>query len=114
MIGGNIVLQLQYKAFDETVTNELGEQELGEQEPVWLDYIKLTGWLDLSTGSAQYNNYNAKLTESSNIFICDYVKIDKSEKELRAICDGAMYDVTYIDDPMGLHQQIEIYLKRVE
>ena len=114
MIGGNTVLELQFKAFDDTAVNSLGEQETGEQSPVWRFYKRLTGWLDLSTGTAQYNNYNAKVAESSHLFICDYQKIDKKEKELRAIVDGAMYDVDFIDDPLNLNAQLEIYLSKVE
>lgn len=114
MIGGNIVLELQIKAFNDTTTNSIGEQETGEHSPVWLPYKKLTGWLDLSTGTAQYNNYNSKVAESSHIFICDYQKLDKKEKELRAIVNGAMYDVDFIDNPMELNAQLEIYLSKVE
>ncbi len=114
MIDGNIVLKLQIKAFNETESNALGEQETGEQSPVWLDYMSLTGWLDLSTGNSTYNNYNAKVAESSHIFICDYQKIDKKEKNLRAVFDEAVYDVVFIDNPMNLDQHLEIYLNKVE
>ncbi len=114
MIGGNTVLELQIKDFDEAEINLLGEQGTGEQSPVWRDYMSLTGWLDLSTGNSTYNNYNAKVAESSHIFICDYQKVDKKEKDLRAVFDGAVYDVVFIDNPMNLNQHLEIYLNKVE
>ena len=114
MIDGNIVLKLLIKAFNVTESTALGEQETGEQSPVWLDYMSLTGWLDLSTGNSTYNNYNAKVAESSHIFICDYQKIDKKEKNLRAVFDEAVYDVVFIDNPMNLDQHLEIYLNKVE
>ena len=106
MIGGNINLELQIK--DGTEKNALGEQLKS-----WKHYKTLFGFLDLSTGTTNYTNYNAKVEESSHVFICDYVKIGAKDTELRAICDGAMYDVKYIDDPMNLHEHLEIFLKYI-
>lgn len=107
MIGGNIELELQIK--DGETKNELSEQVTG-----WKQHKTLWGFLDLSSGSTNYTNYNAKIEESTHVFICDYTEIGARDTELRAVCNGAMYDVTYIDDPMNLHEHLEIFLKKVE
>jgi len=106
MIGGNIQAVLQQKSG--FTTNEIGERI---QE--WTDAQTLTGWLDLMNGDSKYSTYNAKLQESTHIFLCDYVPIDRNPKDKRLMVGGMTYDVLLIDDPMEMHQQIEIYLRLV-
>lgn len=105
MIGGNITGTIQIS----TTTNN----EIGEPVKAWVDVQNLTGWLDLQAGDSKYTTYGAKLQESTHIFIADYVRLDASIKaeNSRMIIDGGRYDVMLIDDPMGLHKQLEIYLK---
>ena len=91
------------------------KNSIGEQEKTWADVQTIKGWLDLSSGNSNYTTYNAKVQESTHMFIADYVHLDariKAENS-RAIIDGGRYDVTLIDNPMGLKQgsQLEIYLK---
>lgn len=105
MIGGNIEAVLQQ--CKKSSTNNIGERV---QE--WSDTHKLWGWLDLSTGDSKYN-YDAKLQESTHIFICDYSQIDRKTDNKRLMVNGVIYDILLIDDPMELHQQLEIYLKYV-
>ena len=105
MIGGNTNIELQVKT---TVKNEIGEAV-----KTWKTVQTLPGWLDFSSGEAKYNNFNAKIQESTHIFIGDYAAIDPqiTAENSRAIVEGSRYDVLFIDDPMGRHRQIEIYLK---
>lgn len=105
MIGGNIEAMLQQKSGSEV-------NSIGERIQAWSDYLKLWGWLDLSTGDSKYN-YDAKLQESTHIFICDYTAVDRKADNKRLVVNGNIYDVLLIDDPMELHQQLEIYLKYV-
>lgn len=131
MIGGNIEAVIQLKT--STTKNKIGERI-----PQWEDVVKLKGFLDLSAGDSKYTTYNAKIQESTHIFICDYANIvalgtewlwdemdflnsfinTKSEETIqiisensRLIVNGKTYDVMLIDDPMGLHKHLEIYLK---
>lgn len=106
MIGGNIEVVLQQK--NRSVANEIGERI---QE--WSDVKRLSGWLDLQTGDSKYSNFSAKLQESTHIFLCDYVAIDRTANDKRLVVNGTVYDVLLIDDPMELHQQLEIYLRYV-
>ena len=133
MIGGNISAILQIK-----FTNK---NEIGEAEKIWVNAYSLTGWLDLSSGDST-TNYNAKTQESTHIFLCDYDSlialtddfpwdllnfeqnyivddptdipfIKLTSDNARMIISNVVYEVQLIDDPMGMHQHLEIYLKYV-
>lgn len=73
----------------------------------------LTGWLDLSGGDSKYTTYNAKVQESTHMFIAGYKPLSERIKaeNSRMVIDGRVYDIMLIDDPMGMHEQLEIYLK---
>ena len=103
MIGGNTEAVLQQMTGSAT-------NAIGEQIQAWSDSVTLWGWLDLSTGDSRYK-FDAKLQESTHIFITDYTPIDQKPTDKRLKVNGVVYDVLYIDDPMGLHQHLEIYLK---
>ena len=105
MLGGNTEAILQQ-------VSTSGKNAIGEQTSTWTDVQRLTGWLDLSSGDSKYT-YNAKLQESTHIFLCDYVPIDRKTADKRLLVNGVGYDVLLIDDPMELHQHLEIYLKMV-
>lgn len=106
MIGGNTTISIQTKT---TIKNAIGESV-----ETWNTVQNLIGWIDLSGGSSSYTTYDAKIQDSTHVFICDYVPLDASIKaENSKIIDdgGKVYDVMLIDDPMNLHKQWEIYLK---
>lgn len=123
MIGGNV------KAVLQVSTTE--KNEIGERVPVWHDVPVtmpgrkepgLFGWLDLQSGDSKYTTYNAKVQESTHLFICDYLPIPATleieGKTVRVSAENARmvtltqkYDVMLIDNPMGLNKQLEIYLK---
>ena len=105
MIGGNIEAVLQRKSGSTT-------NAIGERIQKWAKVQTLTGWLDLQAGDSKYT-HNAKLQESTHIFICDYVPIDRKADNKRLMVNGTVYDVLLIDDPMELHRQLEIHLRHV-
>ena len=104
MIGGNKTATIQVK----TST----KNEIGEGIKTWTDKQQLTGWLDLMSGDSRYTTYNAKIQESTHLFICDYTPLEASirAENARMVVDGETYDITYIDNPMGLNQHLEIFL----
>ena len=104
-IGGNKHMQLQIK----TVT----KNAIGEQITSWETLQRITGWLDLQAGDSKYTTYDAKIQESTHIFISDYVPLALgiTAETSRAVIDGVTYDIMLIDNPMGMNQQLEIYLK---
>ena len=105
MIGGNIMAQIQ--------TSTITTNEIREQVRNWQTVDTLTGWLDLSGGDSKYTTYNAKIQESTHVFVADYKPLSGSitAENCRLLIAGKKYDVTLIDNPMGLNKQWEIYLK---
>ena len=105
MIGGNTKAILQQKSGSTT-------NKIGEKAQTWSDVQQLTGWLDLSAGDSKYT-YNAKIQESTHVFVCNYVEVDRNADDKRLVAAGTVFDVLLIDDPMELHQQLEVYLRLV-
>lgn len=105
MIGGNIMAELQIST--------TAKNEIGEAVKEWKTVGKIKGFLDLSSGNSQYTTYNAKIQESTHVLISDWQQLDASVKaeNSRLVVNGEIYDVMLIDDPMGLHKQLEIYLQ---
>lgn len=104
-IGGNKQMQLQTR----TVT----KNDIGGHDEKWETIQQITGWLDLSGGDSKHTTYNAKIQESTHVFVADYVQLADgiTVENSRAVIDGKRYDVMLIDDPMEMHKQLEIYLK---
>ena len=104
MIGGNILAELQ--------ENHSLPNDIGEKVPTWETVQQITGFLDLQNGDSKYTSYDAKIQESTHVFICDYVDLSAYDEETcRMKISGRIYDVMLIDDPMELHKHLEIYLK---
>lgn len=104
-IGGNLTGIIQ--------TCTATKNAIGEAVPVWTDAQTLRGWLDLSGGSSGYTAYSAKVQESTHVFVSDYKPLAEGirAENSRMVIGGKHYDVMLIDDPMEMHQQLEIYLK---
>ena len=114
MIGGNVEAVLQVS----TTT----KNEIGSREKTWHDVVILPGFIDLQSGDSKYNTYNSKMQESTHIFVGDYKPIPDtleiegkvvrvSAENARMVANSKRYDVLLIDDPMELHEHLEIYLK---
>ena len=106
MIGGNTTAQIQIS------TSE--KNEIGEMVRSWETADAITGFLDLSSGDSKYTSYNAKIQESTHVFVADWKRLAagvRAENSRLVDEDGLLYDILLIDDPMKLHRQLEIYLK---
>lgn len=105
-IGGNIRASVQVYT---SKTNDIGEHV-----QTWADVQTIKGWLDLSSGESRFT-YNAKIQESTHIFIADYVALDHriTAESARMVINGKRYDILLIDNPMemGSGSQLEFYLK---
>lgn len=107
MIGGNVTALLQIK--DSRTKNAIGERETA-----WADVVRIKGFLDLSSGDSKHTTFNAKIQESTHIFLCDFQSFKGVTSEnARMLIDGQVYQIQLIDNPMGLNQHLEIYLKYV-
>lgn len=106
MIGGNLEATIQVKL--------VTDNDIGEPVDNWADFITIKGWLDLSSGTSTYS-HKTKTEESSHVFIADYNKTvrDLFPAKCRLIINERVYQVTFIDDPMEIHDHLEIFLKLV-
>ena len=108
MVGGNLTATIQIK----TVT----ENDIGEGIAEWVNHIEsVKGWLDLVSGNSTNQSHKTKSEESTHTWICDF---DGRLRELditqcRFICGGRSYEIKHIDDPMEIHDHLEISLKLV-
>lgn len=87
---------------------------IGEQVNTWTDFVSVQGVLGLQSGDSK-RTYNAKIEESTHVFICDYNEkvYGLADQDVRCIIKGKMYDVLLIDNPDELNYHLEIYLKLV-
>lgn len=111
MIGGNTTAAIER-------ASGFKRNSIGESVPAWVPVGTLTGWLDLMSGSGNgygpaYITYSAPIAESSHVFLAGYdaTIAAAAGQTCRATINGQRYDVLLIDDPMGMHRQLEIYLK---
>ena len=105
MIGGNLNAIFQVKS--------VTRNEIGEGINIWTNVVTIKGFLD-STGTST-NTHKTKSVESTHTFLCDY---DANLRVLdpricRCVINNIKYEVKYIDDPMELHDHLEISLKMV-
>ena len=93
-IGGNIIGTLQVQ--------EAKKNSIGEPERIWSDAVQMKGWLGLQSGDSKYSSYNAKIEESTHVFLCDYNSraYALSNQDIRMLIKGRTYDVMLIDNPM--------------
>lgn len=107
-IGGNITGTIQTKAIVDT-------NEIGEAVYEWTTAYSTIGWLGMTGGNSRYSTYNAKIEESTHVFLCDYHSgiYALAEQDTRMTIKGFLYDVTFIDNPDEMDEQLEIFLKRV-
>lgn len=105
MIDGNAEAEIQVKSAT--------KNEIGETIETYSTVQALTGFLDLQSGDSKYLTYNAKMQESTHIFICDYepLSADITAENSRMVISGQRYDIMLLDNPMGLNEHLEIYLK---
>lgn len=107
MIGGNTTIQIQ-------IIKGTTRDAVGNRVPNWETVQSIPGFLDFSAGDSKRTTFNAKIQESTHIFIADYVPLAEgiTAENSRVIDeDGLVYDVMVFDDPMKLHKQWEIFLK---
>ena len=107
MIGGNIQALFQVKESG-------GKNAIGEGVNQWTDVISVIGWLDLSNGDSKHTTFSAKIQESPHIFLCDFADLKAVGVEsdtARMIINGEVYEILLIDDPMNMHEHLEIYLR---
>ena len=110
-IGGNITGVIQTK-------NSSGKNAIGEAKTSCSNaFTDVLGWLGLQNGDSKRTNFNAKIEESTHVFLMDFdadiYALTDDDQDVRMIIKGKMYDVLLIDNPDEMDEQLEIYLRRV-
>ncbi|ENJ9653547.1 head-tail adaptor protein [Clostridium botulinum] len=73
------------------------------------ELFKIQGYIDLLTGDEISTN-NSFIQESTHIFITDF-REDINTKYWIVDSKNNRYDITLVDDPVSMHDHLEIYLK---
>lgn len=96
-------------------TKTTAKNAIGEAVKTWTDAFTRYGWLGLQAGDSKYSNFNAKIEESSHVFVCDFHDgiYALADQDTRMIIKGMIYDVLLIDNPDEMDEQLEIYLRKV-
>lgn len=106
-IGGNITGTIQTKSTQKNA--------IGESVKTWADAFSQVGWLGMQSGDSKRTNFNAKIEESTHVFLCDYHSgiYALADQDTRMIIKGKEYDVLLIDNPDEMDEQLEIYLRKI-
>ena len=99
-------------------TKTTTKNEIGEGVPTWEDSFNLWGFLDYQDGQNDLSMYDAKVQQTTHIFMCDFRQVkdylgELSSENCRLTCQGNVYQILLVDDPMELHKHVEIFLKYV-
>lgn len=114
-MGHNITGNTQARVQVRTV----GPDEYLMDREAWRDAFPrpLCGVLDL-TGADVSHMPGKRVEDADYMFLCDYTDLVVDGQRLdtensRILIDGGIYEVLLYDDPMQMHEHLEIYLKYV-
>lgn len=95
-------------------TPQTADDGIGGVLTTWADRETLQGYIDLATGTDLPNGSgdNAFIENSTHIAIVPGgSKTQVSNGDRIVDPDGRVYDVTHVDDPLGVGHHLEIYLR---
>lgn len=82
---------------------------IGGYNETWKEFKAVEGYLDLVTGTDLNNTQNAITEDSTHLLIIpDY--LPGITDKMRVVAENRTYDIDYVDDPVGIHHHIELYL----
>lgn len=77
----------------------------------WQEVDELQGYLDLVSGSNQNQFiHNAQIEESTHVLIVPSYKEGITDKMRIVDSKNRAYQITYVDDPVGIGHHLEIHL----
>lgn len=83
---------------------------IGGKTATWAPYGTIDGYLDLLSGSDQNTILNAAVEQSTHILVAP--NYQEGVTAAMRVQDGSRwYEITHVDDPMGQHHHLELYLK---
>lgn len=109
-IGGNTEAVVQI-----SMMNQNG---YGNEIPDWMNAFDkpLLGFLDITDEGTDSGRLMHRVEDADYVFICDYFipvvnGVKLTPENSRLMIDGEVYEVKAYDDPMRLHEHMEIYLE---
>lgn len=103
-----------YPPYDMTVqTNQETDDGIGGITTAWVDGVTLSGYIDMVNGSDLPTGVtgNAFIENSTHVAIIPDGTPGQVTDNDRIICRGRVYDVTFVDDPVGIGHHLEVYLR---
>lgn len=77
----------------------------------WEAHTIVDGYMDMLT-NRDGSNQNTFIPESTHVLITDHANYDVTKFD-KLVVRGVDYEITFVDDPVGLGHHLEIYLKQV-
>ena len=76
----------------------------------WSNHMMIHGYIDLITGSDQNPIQNAFTEQSTHILVVPIFNTGITDKMRIVDAMGRYYNITYVDNPVGLNHHLELYL----
>lgn len=109
-IGGNTAAVIQIGTFE--------NNDYGNDVVTWTEAFKepVYGFLDMVNEGTNSRSLMHRVEDADYIFLCDYFVpvadgVRLTAENSRILIDGEVYEVKLYDNPMRLHEHMEIYLK---
>lgn len=95
------------------LSNEKVSDGLGGSATTEVEVSTVNGWIDLMSGTDERRNQNAFTEDSTHVLITDGYTVDMSEITDKMVVSDTtkIYQITYVDNPLGINHHLEIYLK---
>lgn len=77
----------------------------------WKFHTEINGYMDMVTGR-ENTTQNTFTEESTHVLVTDHANYDVTKAD-KLVSGGIGYEITFVDDPMGIGRHLEIYLKQV-
>lgn len=107
-IGGNEEALIQISQFK--------KNSYGNEVADWVNAFSVVGFLDMTDEGTDSRTLMHRVEDADYVFMCDYFEpvaegIKLTTENSRILINGEVYEVKLYDDPMRLHEHMEIYLK---
>lgn len=88
------------------------KNSLNQEIEEWTSLYKIDGYMDMLSGDEAMST-NAFIQESSHVLITWDVEKTITNRDQIQDLSGQLFEITYVDNPMGLGKMYEIYCKKV-
>lgn len=89
------------------------DNEIGAERERWTAYRTVPGFLDMIGEGTDRTTLNRKVQDSDYVFLTDFIPLppEVNEENSRLRIAKKVYGVRLYDDPMEMHEHLEVYLR---